>query len=78
MAMPAASFIARALVSLDRGAAVRTPDSYRRLVEAHFENIETWLWTDMLPVPYSHFVIRATVLSSSEPSPHGPDNWVDP
>ena len=54
------SFIARILVSLDRGTAVRTPESYRRLVEAHFEDIETWLLTDMLPVPYSHFVIRAT------------------
>ncbi len=54
------SFIARVLVSLDRGGAVRTPESYRRLVEAHFENVETWLLTDMLPVPHSHFVIRAT------------------
>lgn len=54
------SFIARILASLDRGTAVRTPQLFRELVEAHFEDVETWLLTDMLPIPYSHFVMRAT------------------
>jgi SAM-dependent methyltransferase len=50
---------ARWLASLDRGRSVRSPDGYRDLVEAHFAALETWLITDMLPIPYDHFVVRA-------------------
>jgi 2-polyprenyl-3-methyl-5-hydroxy-6-metoxy-1,4-benzoquinol methylase len=52
-------WISKALAKLDRGGRVRTPDGYRRLVERHFGNIETRLVTDMLPIPYAHFIMRA-------------------
>ena len=50
---------ARALAALDRGGNVRRPEGYRALVTPHFPAVETWLLTDLLPVPYSHFVMRA-------------------
>jgi len=53
------SRIARFLISLDRGRNVRTPECYRRLVEEYFDEIEAWLVTDLVPYPYSHFIIRA-------------------
>lgn len=51
--------IAKALISLDRGRCVRTPEEYRWLVESHFFDVETWLVTDLLAIPYSHYIIRA-------------------
>lgn len=54
------SRIARLLIALDRGAKVRTPDAYRRLIDAHFASGEDWLLTDLMPVPYSHYAARAT------------------
>lgn len=53
------SLVARALISLDRGRSVRTPEGYRQLVTAHFEIMEDHLLTDQLIVPYSHYVQRA-------------------
>jgi SAM-dependent methyltransferase len=53
------SFIARMLAALDRGRNVRRPEEYRSLINTHFPVVETWLVTDLLPVPYSHFIIRA-------------------
>lgn len=55
----AQSLVARALISLDRGRSVRTPEGYRQLVTAHFETVEGRLLTDQLLVPYSHYVQRA-------------------
>lgn len=52
-------FVSRALAALDRGGSVRTPEGYRHLVEPHFADVETHLVTDMLPIPYAHFVMRA-------------------
>lgn len=51
--------LARLLISLDRGGSVRTPEAYRALAEAHFPRVESWLLTDMLPIPYDHFIMRA-------------------
>ena len=51
--------ISRLLISLDRGGSVRTPEAYRALAEAHFSRVESWLLTDMIPIPYDHFVMRA-------------------
>lgn len=52
--------VARLLVALDRGQRVRTPDAYRDLAAAHFPSVETTLLTDLMPVPYSHFLMRAS------------------
>lgn len=56
---PGQRFVARWLTGMDRGASVRTPAAYRRLVEPHFDSVETWLLDDMVPFPYDHFVMRA-------------------
>ena len=53
------ALIARILAALDRGRNVRTSEEYAALVAEHFETMETWLLTDLLPIPYSHFVVRA-------------------
>jgi SAM-dependent methyltransferase len=52
-------WIARLLTSLDRGGRVRSPQDYSALVEAHFEDVQTRLVSDMMAVPYDHFIIRA-------------------
>ena len=52
-------FVSRAMIALDRGGSVRTPEGYRRLVDPHFADVETRLVTDMLAIPYAHFVMRA-------------------
>lgn len=53
------SRIARAIISRDRGRGVRTPDGYRRFLERLFTQVEGTLVTDLLVVPYSHWVMRA-------------------
>jgi SAM-dependent methyltransferase len=57
--------VARLLVALDRGRRVRTAEGYRGLAAACFPSVETALLTDLLLVPYSHFLMRA----STAPSP---------
>ena len=52
--------VARWLARLDRGARVRTPEAYRALIEPHFAAVESSLMTDLLPIPYSHLLMRAT------------------
>ena len=56
-------WVSRALTALDRGKSVRSPEGYRRLVEPHFGVLETRLITDMLPIPYAHFIMRARASS---------------
>lgn len=51
--------VSRFLISLDRGTSVRSPAEYERLAMLEFGNVETHLLTDLLPIPYSHFVMRA-------------------
>lgn len=50
---------ARMIIALDRGGAVRDPAGYERLVREYSTAIEGTLLTDLLPIPYSHFVVRA-------------------
>lgn len=57
---PGQSPVARLLVALDRGRRVRTPEGYRGLVAERFPSVETTLLTDLLPIPYSHFLMRAS------------------
>jgi len=52
-------WFSRTLTALDRGGGVRTPEGYRALASPHFASIETMLLTDMLRIPYAHFVMRA-------------------
>ena len=56
---PGQSWIARLLISCDRGRQVRTPAGYRSLVAKSFTDIEEYLLTDLATVPYSHFILRA-------------------
>jgi SAM-dependent methyltransferase len=53
--------VARLLLSMDRGRRVRTPEQYRLLLGAHFGTIEATLVTDLLRVPYSHYIVRAGI-----------------
>ncbi|HVG11277.1 MAG TPA: class I SAM-dependent methyltransferase [Thermoanaerobaculia bacterium] len=53
------SRIARFLISRDRGLRVRMPEGYRALLAPCFSEIEERLVTDLLTVPYSHFILRA-------------------
>jgi 2-polyprenyl-3-methyl-5-hydroxy-6-metoxy-1,4-benzoquinol methylase len=61
---PGQSPVARLLVALDRGRRVRTPEDYRALAAARFPAVETTLLTDLLPIPYSHLLMRAGKPSS--------------
>lgn len=54
------SGVARFLVALDRGRCIRSPKTYAALAEPHFSAVETTLVTDLLSIPYSHFLMRAT------------------
>lgn len=52
-------WFSKLLARLDRGGGVRTPDAYRRLLAPDFAEIDTTLVTDMLRIPYAHFIMRA-------------------
>lgn len=67
---PGQAPVARLLVALDRGRRVRTPEEYRDLAAAHFPSIATALLTDLLPIPYSHFLMRAV---TAPPPPQSGD-----
>ena len=54
------ALVARMLIALDRGARVRTGERYAALASETFEEIESRLATDLLSVPYSHWIMRAT------------------
>jgi SAM-dependent methyltransferase len=58
------SMVARLLVSLDRGRCVRTPEAYRRLLDRHFKQVDERVATDLLTVPYSHYLARACSTSA--------------
>jgi SAM-dependent methyltransferase len=53
--------IARWLASNDRGRHVRTPDEYLAAVSPYFSSVDSSLLTAPLRVPYSHFIMRASV-----------------
>ena len=52
-------WVSKMLATLDRGGSVRAPAGYRHLLARHFQDVEAWLVTDMLPIPYAHFIMRA-------------------
>lgn len=56
---PGQALLARWVISLDRGARVRTPESYRGLVAGRFEIEESGVLTNLARIPYSHFFLRA-------------------
>jgi SAM-dependent methyltransferase len=53
------SALARLILSLDRGSAIRDPAGYERLVREHTSAVEGSLITDWLAVPYSTYIMRA-------------------
>jgi SAM-dependent methyltransferase len=53
------SLLAKAVILLDRGGNVRSPEGYRRMLDSHFPRVEQWLVTDLMRIPYSHFIARA-------------------
>lgn len=54
------SWVSRAAAKWDRGGMVRSPAGYQRLVAPHFAAVHERLLTDMLVIPYSHLVMRAS------------------
>ena len=53
-------WLARKIVSMDRGRFVRPAAEYRRLAEATFSYVETHVRHDLIRIPYTHLVMRAT------------------
>jgi SAM-dependent methyltransferase len=51
--------LAKAVILLDRGGNVRSPEGYRRMLDSHFPRVEQWMVTDLMRIPYSHFIARA-------------------
>lgn len=69
------SRIARAIIALDRGRMVRTPEGYESLIRPYFRTYELHVLTDRVRFPYSHCIIRATKDAeprSSSPAAPGP------
>ena len=54
------SFIARMLLSMDRGKHVRTQEGYVSLARSVFGRVECHVETGMLRLPYSHLVMEMT------------------
>jgi SAM-dependent methyltransferase len=50
--------IARFLISRDRGQAVRTPEGYLKLVRPVFDRVDHQVRTDLLRIPYTHFLMH--------------------
>lgn len=50
--------LARWLIARDRGQCVRSPDGYRALATAAFQQIDAHLRHDMLTIPYSHSILQ--------------------
>jgi len=58
--VPGQSPIAHYLISRDRGRAVRSPEGYLALVEPLFGEVQRQTRTDLLRVPYTHFLMHCT------------------
>ena len=54
------SWLSRAFISADRGRFVRRAEQYAGLVRQKFSSVETVVRRDLLRVPYTHSVVRAT------------------
>lgn len=57
--VPGQPLVARYLISRDRGRAVRDPAGYLALTGRGFDPVESVVLTDLLRVPYTHFIMRA-------------------
>lgn len=53
--LPRANLIATALINLDSGLHVRTPEGYRELAEGLTADVDEVIYRDLLRVPYDHF-----------------------
>ena len=60
------SFIAKWIVSNDRGKFVRTPKQYLKIGGAVFNNLKYRVRNDMLRIPYNHIILTATKLADIE------------
>ena len=58
--VPNQSKIAKYVISKDRGQYVRTPEEYLKLATKKFSCSETIILSDMLRIPYNHFIMRLT------------------
>jgi hypothetical protein len=58
--IPNQSATARYIISKDRGQHVRKPGEYEELARECFSIIETTTLTNMLRIPYTHFIMRCT------------------
>jgi SAM-dependent methyltransferase len=58
--IPRQPLVAKFLISHDRGRHVRTPEGYVALLKGRFDSIEASIRSDVLRVPYTHFVARCT------------------
>jgi len=56
---PGQGMISRLLAHADRGGSVRSPEAYRALLAEHFDQVDDCVLTEMLRVPYSHYIARA-------------------
>ena len=52
------SAIARALISRDRGQSIRTPAAYHAIAAAEFGTVDGQVRTDLLFVPYTHYIME--------------------
>lgn len=56
--VPRQNVLARYLISRDRGQAVRTPEGYLGLVKPVFDRVDHQIRTDLLRIPYTHFLMH--------------------
>ncbi|QKW58185.1 class I SAM-dependent methyltransferase [Stenotrophomonas sp. NA06056] len=52
------SAIAHGLIARDRGQSIRTPAAYQSLAEAEFGSVKGQVRSDMLFVPYTHYIME--------------------
>jgi SAM-dependent methyltransferase len=61
------SRIARWLISMDRGQAVRAPRELARLAAPHFPDVRAEIRHDFLRIPYTHVVLECSNMRTSPP-----------
>lgn len=58
--VPQQSRIARWMLAHDRGKFVRTQGEYVKLASAHFSKVTPHIRHDLLPIPYTHLIMRCS------------------
>jgi len=56
--IPDQSYVARILLSKDRGKYVRTKEQYKTIAQKKFASIQVSVRSDLLRVPYTHIIIE--------------------